>query len=237
MFQPPRPKDAELRPLHIDIHGGAWVGGLVEQSARWCTHLSDRTGAVVISITYSIAPRHIFPAAHNDIDDIVAFLLAHAADFGADPKLLTVGGSSVGGNLALSASQYLHRQGKPVPLAFVAWYPALSFHVPPQEKPKPEGLPMSDPLAFLLPLFDVYAGTNRTEHMDNARLHPILAKKEALPRDMLLVSARMDVLLPEGMEFIERMKSERGEGEGRAEAVLVEDGFHGFMECECLVVR
>jgi acetyl esterase/lipase len=190
----------------------------------------------VISITYSIAPKYVFPAAHNDVDDIVAYLLAHAADFGADPKLLTVGGSSVGGNLALSASPYLHWQGKPVPLAFVAWYPALSFHAPPQEKPKPEGYPTSDPMAFLLPLFDVYAGANRAEHIDDARLHPILAKEEALSRDMLIVSAKMDVLLAEGVEFVERMRKERVEGEGRVEVVLVKTGFHGFMECEYRVV-
>jgi len=234
VFEPPRSASSKqiiLRPLHIDIHGGAWVGGLPEQSLRWCTLLSASTGAVVVSITYSIAPRHVYPTAHDDADDIAAYLLAHAEDFGVDPRLLTIGGSSVGGNLALSVSQGFYRQGKDVPLAFVAWYPALCFRAAPWEKRKPEGFPKSDPLAVLLPLFDVYAGANRAEHLGDARLHPVLWGRETLPRDMLLVSAGVDVLLEEGVEFVEKM-----EGEGRVEMILVKKGFHGFMECKHLVM-
>jgi len=48
---------------------------------------------------------------------------------------------------------------------------------------------------------------------------------------MLLVSAGVDVLLEEGVEFVEKM-----EGEGRVEMILVKKGFHGFMECKHLVM-
>jgi acetyl esterase/lipase len=100
-----RGKYANLRPLHVDIHGGGFIGGIAEQNTRWCSYLSDSTGAIVVSLTYGIAPRYTFPAAHDDVDDLVAWILDHAEEeFGADSRLLTLGGASVGGNLALSAA-------------------------------------------------------------------------------------------------------------------------------------
>ena len=94
-----------LRPLHLDIHSGAFLGGIPEANHRFCTALSDRTGAVVISTTYRFAPRHPFPAAIEDIDDVVAWLCENAeADFQADPTCFTTSGFSAGGNLALATS-------------------------------------------------------------------------------------------------------------------------------------
>lgn len=94
-----------LRPLHLDIHGGAFLGGHPEANHRFCAALSDRTGAVVVSTTYRFAPRYPFPAAIDDIDDVVAWLLEHAeSKLQADPRCFTLSGSSAGGNLALATS-------------------------------------------------------------------------------------------------------------------------------------
>lgn len=94
-----------LRPLHLDIHGGGFLGGRPEANHRFCSALSARTGAVVVSTTYRFAPRYPFPAAIDDIDDVVAWLLEHAASkLQADPECFTLSGSSAGGNLALATS-------------------------------------------------------------------------------------------------------------------------------------
>ena len=54
----------------------------------------------------SYRPKHTFPAAVDDIDDVVGYLFKNAeVKFGANPELFTVGGSSAGGNLALAACQ------------------------------------------------------------------------------------------------------------------------------------
>jgi acetyl esterase/lipase len=96
----------KLRPLHLDIHGGAFLGGLPEHEAEFCRLLSQGTGAVVVSTQYRYAPAHPFPAAIDDIDDVVRFLQKNAEElWGADPELMTVGGFSAGGNLALAATQ------------------------------------------------------------------------------------------------------------------------------------
>ena len=93
-----------LRPVHLDLHGGGWVGGSPEHGVRFCALVAERTGAVVVSAHYRIAPRHAFPAAVNDVDDVVSWLLEHGeAELGVDPALLTAGGSSAGAATALAA--------------------------------------------------------------------------------------------------------------------------------------
>ena len=100
------------RPLHIDVHGGAFIGGIPEYEAPFCTELATVTGAVVVSVTYRFAPRHTFPAAHDDVADALEWLVKNAeSEFGADPNIVTVTGFSAGGNLALGANLG-HKDGK-----------------------------------------------------------------------------------------------------------------------------
>ena len=81
------------------------MGGVPEYDAVFAQMTARRTGAVVICATYRFAPLHPFPAAHDDIDDVVRYLHKHAENkFGADPQLLTISGFSAGGNLGLSVS-------------------------------------------------------------------------------------------------------------------------------------
>lgn len=228
--------NADLKPLHIDIHGGGFIGGFPEQGARWCAYLSDQSGAVVISCTYRIAPNHVYPAAHDDIDDIIAWLLDHAQEFGANANLCTIGGSSVGGSLALSATHTMQKNGKAIlPLAWLGFYTPVDFRREPKDKPKPPGFPTYDPFSFLLPMYDIYAGTQRMQSMRDARLHPILADVVSLPANMLFVVAGIDILRHEQMTLIEKVKrcvDPRRDASGGIEVMLVDNGFHGFLECK-----
>lgn len=106
IFEQPRLAANKLRPLHLNIHGGAFLGGLAEYEAPFCTLLAQKTGAVVVSTQYRCAPVHTFPAAHEDVEDVAMWLRENAERLlGADPELMTVSGSSAGANLALAVSQ------------------------------------------------------------------------------------------------------------------------------------
>jgi acetyl esterase/lipase len=113
--------------LHLDVHGGAFLGGLPESDAYFCDALAQQTGAVVISVSYRYAPVHAFPAAIDDVDAVVRYLQTHAAErFGADPELLTVSGFSAGGNLVLAGSQAVGCHG----LASTAMKASVTFYAP-----------------------------------------------------------------------------------------------------------
>jgi acetyl esterase/lipase len=103
---PAQAQSRKLSPIHLDIHGGAFLGGLPEYEANFCSSLAQRSGAVVVSATYRYAPVHRFPAAIDDIDDVVKFIVENAEElWGADPNMMTVSGFSAGGNLALASCQ------------------------------------------------------------------------------------------------------------------------------------
>lgn len=237
VFDNPQPKNPQgkLRPLHLDVHGGAFIGGLPEANASFCVRLASETGAIVFSTTYRLAPVHPFPAAIDDVDAVLAYLRAHAVEkYGADPNLVTVSGDSAGGNLALAASLSAPRG---VVKASVTFYAAVNLQLKPWEKP--QGLPPSaggmarkpvkDPMAFLLPLFDSYAGPVREREMENPRMSPFLGRVEDLPEDMLLVVPALDILVKEQLDFVQRLRGELCGESRRVETLNVEKGFHGYL--------
>ena len=121
-----------LRPLHLDIHGGAFFGGAAEFDAEFAQQVAVRTGAVVVCATYRVAPVYSYPAAHDDIEDVIYWLHKNAEDkLGADPELMTISGFSAGGNLALAASQLPECQepNRTAIKAALLFYAAVSFYL------------------------------------------------------------------------------------------------------------
>ena len=98
-------KTNSQRPLHIDIHGGGFIGGMSEYNVPFCRQFAESAGAVVVSLSYRFAPRHPFPASHDDIEDAFAWLRENAErEYKADVDVMTISGFSAGGNLALGAT-------------------------------------------------------------------------------------------------------------------------------------
>ncbi|KAL1646331.1 hypothetical protein SLS58_003288 [Diplodia intermedia] len=229
-----------LSPLHVSIHAGGFMGGIPEYNAAFASLLSSRTGAVVVLPSYRFAPLHSFPAAIDDIDDVVAWLQSNSAQrLGADPSLLTISGFSAGANLALGATQQQsdHRSDSITTdiKASVTFYAPVDLRLPPHEKPVPAGLPETNPIGAILPLSDAYVASgavSRERNMADARLHPILAELRTLPERMLFVIPTLDILLHEQLVLVERLKREIGEGgEGRfVESLIVEGQWHGWVE-------
>ncbi|KAI5456558.1 putative lipase/esterase family protein [Mariannaea sp. PMI_226] len=230
-----------LRPLHVDIHGGAFIGGLPENTAEFDQRIAKETGAVVVSITHRYAPEHVFPAAIDDVDATIRWLHEHAESrWGADAALMTTSGSSAGGNLALAATQQMCCQpsASTAIKAVVMFYAPIDLRLKPIEKPRPAKFPSTDPLAVLQPLFDSYVGPVRAENMNNPRMSPILAKRETLPNRILVVVAGVDILVAELMSFAERVNQEDHQnGEtGRVEVLYDESVFHGYLELPDAIV-
>ncbi len=118
-----------LRPLHLSIHGGGFIGGIPETCGPFCDPLARETGAVVIAPTYRFAPRYRFPTLIDDIDAIVQYLYKNAAErWGADPELMTISGLSAGGNLAMAATQGegAHQPAKTALKGIVTFYGVVS---------------------------------------------------------------------------------------------------------------
>jgi acetyl esterase len=124
----------ESSGLLVYYHGGGLsVGSRIshEPVARFVAH---HAGVRVLSIEYRRAPEHPFPAAVEDA--IIAFEYAYrqAADLGADPTRIAVGGDSAGGNLAAVTAQQAVRRGDAVPAFQLLMYPPTDLSTRPPSR-------------------------------------------------------------------------------------------------------
>jgi acetyl esterase/lipase len=114
--------DADPLPVLAYLHGGGWVFMGIDTHDRICRRLANATGALVVSIDYRLAPEHRFPAALDDCEAAVAWLVEHAGELGGDPSRLAVAGDSAGGNLAAAVALRARVAGPPL-AAQVLVYP------------------------------------------------------------------------------------------------------------------
>lgn len=100
------PAGAPLSALRtiVFLHGGGFVFGDLDTHDGQSRRLANRTGSAVLSVDYRRPPEHRFPAAPDDVDTALAWLLAHAGALGIDPGRIVTLGDSAGGNLALVAA-------------------------------------------------------------------------------------------------------------------------------------
>ncbi|KAK5127090.1 hypothetical protein LTR85_008450 [Meristemomyces frigidus] len=85
-------------PLIVLIFGGGWISGGKDQMTPFARPMVRLFGAVVVNISYRLAPEHKFPKSQEDSWDGVKWIAEHASDLGADPRLgFVVGGVSAGG--------------------------------------------------------------------------------------------------------------------------------------------
>ena len=93
--------DAGLPPL-LYLHGGGWCVGDVDTTDSLCRKLCRRSGMLVVSLDYRLAPEHPFPAAFDDVVAALRWLDREGRTLGAVG--VAVGGDSAGGNLAAAAA-------------------------------------------------------------------------------------------------------------------------------------
>ena len=91
---------SRLNPMVLYFHGGGFVTGDLDSHDDSARALARRSGAIVLSVAYRLAPEHPFPAAHDDALTAWRFLLAQAHTLGGDPRRLAVAGEDAGANLA-----------------------------------------------------------------------------------------------------------------------------------------
>jgi acetyl esterase len=115
------------RPALVYFHGGGWVVCDLDTHDVVCTAIAHRAGAVVIAVDYRLAPEHKFPAAVTDSYAATAWVASNAKKLGIDPKRISVGGDSAGGNLAAVVSLKSRDQDGPAIALQVMVYPVTDL--------------------------------------------------------------------------------------------------------------
>jgi triacylglycerol lipase len=97
----PRSEASAAMPIVVFVHGGAFVRG--DKGGRDGSEIFDnvlnyftRHGMLGININYRLAPAHPYPAAAEDLRDVLRWIHENAAEFGGDPDRIFLIGHSAG---------------------------------------------------------------------------------------------------------------------------------------------
>lgn len=103
------PAEAANAPIHVFLHGGYWRGR--DKSDYSC--VADALvphGITTVVMNYDLCPSVELPAIVEQVRQGFAWVHAHAAELGGDPKRFTASGHSAGAHL-IAAALSADRQG------------------------------------------------------------------------------------------------------------------------------
>jgi acetyl esterase/lipase len=91
-------------PVFIHLHGGGYTQGHKNSQSLPLLYRLASQGWVCVSANYRLRPAAQHPEHLIDLKKVIAWVRAHGQEYGADPALLFVSGSSAGGHLAALAA-------------------------------------------------------------------------------------------------------------------------------------
>ena len=187
-------------PLLVWFHGGGFVVGSPATIESACRFIARHANARVLAVPYRLAPEHPFPAAVDDAQAGYRWAQAHAAELGADPSRISVGGDSAGGCLAAVVA----READPRPRAQLLLYPVTDLA---EESPSYETFAEGPFLtAAQMRWFRRHYLADEADARD-PRASPLLAPDlDGLPAAYVAV-AGFDPLRNEGLAYAERLRN------------------------------
>lgn len=192
-------------PLLVFYHGGGFVFGDLETHDSACRLICRDAGVHVLAVDYRLAPEHKAPAAVDDAYAAYLWAVLNAADLGADPDRIAVGGDSAGGCLAAVVSRLARDGGGRQPTLQWLIYPVTDLR----------GQSRSRTLfadGFLLSkqnmdwFADAYVDGSGLEITDPL-VSPLLADDLSGLPPALVITAGFDPLRDEGEQYAEKLRA------------------------------
>lgn len=192
------------RPVLINLHGSGFIFPIHGVDDFFCRRISDNTSYTTLDVSYRMAPEHPFPAALEDIEDVVAYIQRHSSLF--DPNGIAISGFSAGGTLALAAASSIPRNGPSIFKSVIAFYPVTDLNKDSAAKSAPDtsGSPIP---TFMLKLFNSCYVPPKHDPKD-PRISPLFAPTSLFPRHVLMITCALDSLAPEAEELAGKIEAE-----------------------------
>ncbi|CAG7939923.1 unnamed protein product [Penicillium nalgiovense] len=189
-------------PVLINFHGSGFIMRLHGSDEEFARQVASNTDYTVLDCAYRLAPEDPWPAAVDDVEDVVKWVLSRPTEF--LPSRISISGFSAGGNLALVASSTLFpRQFEKV----LAVYPAVNLFQDGASKAAPD--PNGEPIpTWMTDIFtDCYVGQNNKK---DPRISPFFSAPESFPDKCCFVTCARDNLCPEAEDLAMQIKSAPG---------------------------
>jgi acetyl esterase len=110
-------------PALVYFHGGGFVLDDISSHDKLLSQISEKSGVVVVSVEYRLAPEARFPAPVEDAIFSYRWLFEHADQFLIDSARMAIGGDSAGANLAAVVCMINRDNADPVPVFQLLIYP------------------------------------------------------------------------------------------------------------------
>ncbi|MFC7292179.1 alpha/beta hydrolase [Hirschia litorea] len=191
-------------PSLVFFHGGGFVLGDLGTADSTCRRLADLSGCRILSVDYRLAPEFKFPSQINDAVAAYNWAVSHAAEWGADPDLIAVGGDSAGGNLAINVTRAAQEGLCPMPVYQLLIYPLTQF-----VDLKTKGVKFQEGSFFSPAVFDFCKTAYLDEGQDvmDLRVSPLFHSDfRGLP-PAHVITAGWDPLHDEGQVYAEKLRA------------------------------
>ncbi len=222
---PPGEHETRNRIL-VFFHGGGWVLGNIDSYTTVCAYMAKRTGHMVVSVDYRLAPEFPFPAASEDCYAVAKEIFAFARILDVESEDITLIGDSAGGNLAAVVSLMARDRGEFQPKKQILLYPAVaSDHGPSSPYPSmaENGTDFLLTAKRINDFVELYI--RRDEDLRNPYFAPLEAGDLTGQPRTLIITAEYDPLRDEGEAYGEKLRR----AGVRAETYRMEDALHGFI--------
>ena len=219
-----RPSDQTGLPVCVYLHGGGFVIGSLDTHDPLCRRLANRSGAIVVSVDYRLAPEHRYPAGVEDSSAALDWVAVNAAAFGGDPARLAVSGDSAGGNLAAVAAHRAVDAGGPALRCQALIYPVTDHGRGDHETRRTMGEIFPIPTPVMEWFHEHYFG--HADSVFELDASPLRRENMSGLPPTLVLTAGLDPLCSEGKAYADRL-----EAAGVAVRYTQYDRtIHGFMQ-------
>lgn len=86
-------------PIHINIHGGGFVGPHAPCDSMFSSYVADQIGGIVVDLDYTTSREAQWPVAFDQCYDACRYTFEQCAAWGGDQNRISAGGYSAGGSL------------------------------------------------------------------------------------------------------------------------------------------
>ena len=211
------------RPCLLWIHGGGYILGCPEMDEQLLCRKADELGCLVVAVDYRLAPEHPYPAALDDCDAALGWILDNAPALSVDTSTLVLGGASAGGGLAAALALRARDQRPGAITCQCLIYPMLDHRTgtAATESAKDYWLWGEDHNRFA---WKAYLGSNDLTHGVSPFASPAAAKRlDGLPPTYLCIGDQ-DLFYEEDVDYARRL----GESGVAVELEVAPGAPHGF---------
>jgi len=191
----------------LHFHGGGFISGDPVAHEVYLRDWARETGALIISVDYSLAPKHKWPTPVDECFYVYKWLVENNP-WGINPTKILVTGDSAGGNLVFTTTYKTITENIRVPDGLLAAYPAVDLT---KDTVTPSRILFINdvlvPYHALLVCHEYYfpPGTDTK----NPLCSPLYADDSLLknlPEELAVLTAGLDPLNDDVMKYIQRLE-------------------------------